>query len=128
MDEYYYTPRDPRETYKRYERTYDGSLRFKREPEEDFRGKGPKNYVRSDGRIYEEICEVLTLDPDVDASEIDVQVKNGVVTLSGTVETRTLKRYAEDSVSDVFGVKDIINEIRVIDQDPDRKRISEALK
>ncbi|HEX6178217.1 MAG TPA: RNA-binding protein, partial [Thermoanaerobaculia bacterium] len=39
-----------------------------------FRGRGPKNYQRSDDRIREEVCERLTWADDVDATEIDVNV------------------------------------------------------
>lgn len=35
-------------------------------PGEDFRGRGPKNYVRSDERLREDISERLTADPDID--------------------------------------------------------------
>ncbi|MGZ3769939.1 MAG: BON domain-containing protein [Bdellovibrio sp.] len=115
MNGFYYTPNDTRETYQRYERNYDGSLRFRKEPEplKSYAGVGPKNYHRSDERIYEEICEILTLDPDIDASEIHVEVKDGLVTLSGTVETKTLKTYAKQAISNVFGVKEIRNEIKL---------------
>lgn len=112
---YYYTPNDPNETYHRYERTYDGSIRFRGQPEGlvNYAGVGPKNYHRSDERIYEEICEILTLDPDIDASEIGVEVKDGEVTLRGSVETKTLRGYAEDAVERVFGVKGVHNFIEV---------------
>ena len=78
-----------------------------------FAGRGPKNYRRSDERITEEVCEHLTRNPDVDASEITVHVENGVVTLSGTVEDRHARRAAEDAVCDLWGVSDVRNELRV---------------
>lgn len=114
--DFYYMPNDPRETYKRYERNIDGSLRFHGSPEPlpNYRGKGPKNYRRSDEAIYEEVCEFLTLDPDIDASGVDVEVTHGQVTLSGEVETKYLKRYAEELVAQVPGVKDVANRIRVV--------------
>lgn len=110
---YFYTPNDPNETYQRYERKYDGSLQFKESfvSAKNYGGVGPKNYKRPDERIYEEICEVLTLDPDIDATEVEVDVKDGVVTLKGFVETKTLKRYAESAIEHIYGVKDIHNEI-----------------
>ncbi|MGZ3775399.1 MAG: BON domain-containing protein [Pseudobdellovibrionaceae bacterium] len=112
---YFYTPNDPNETYQRYERGYDGSLHFRGQPESlrNYAGIGPKNYRRSDELIYEEICEVLTLDPDIDASEIDVKVHKGIATLSGEVETKTLRAYAEESIGHVFGIKEIRNIIKV---------------
>ena len=77
------------------------------------RGRGPKNYQRSDDRIREEVCERLTMDHDVDASEIEVDVKDGVVTLSGTINDRHAKRRAEDVCESVRGVKDVQNNVRV---------------
>ncbi|UOF02912.1 BON domain-containing protein [Bdellovibrio reynosensis] len=130
QDDYYYSPNDPDESYQRYERTYDGSLRFAgdRGGLRNFAGKGPKNYQRSDERIYEEICEILTLDPDVDASDIEVKVRNGEVTLSGTTETKSLGRYVENSIEHITGIKNILNRIKATEQDPDRSRISHSLR
>lgn len=78
-----------------------------------YRGRGPKNYQRSDERIREEVCERLTMDDDVDASEIEVEVEGGVVTLNGSVNERHAKRMAEDIADSVRGVKDVQNNIRV---------------
>lgn len=78
----------------------------------NFFGKGPR-YNRPDDRIMEDVCRRLTQDPEVDASEIDVRVNNGEVTLSGTVDSRHAKRRAEEDVEDVWGVRDVKNEIRV---------------
>ena len=87
-----------------------------REIEDDrpsFRGLGPKNYRRSDARIHEDACERLAMDEMVDASDIEVAVHEGVVTLSGTVRDRQQKRWAEDTVERVVGVRDVQNSIRV---------------
>lgn len=59
-----------------------------------FVGRGPKNYQRSDDRIRDDINERLTQHPYIDATEIDVQVKSGEVTLTGTVENRESRRMA----------------------------------
>jgi hypothetical protein len=77
------------------------------------RGKGPSGYMRSDERIREMVCEALSDDHDVDATNIDVTVKSGEVILSGTVEDRRQKRIAEDVAEQVSGVKDVQNQIRV---------------
>ncbi|MGJ4801847.1 BON domain-containing protein [Luteimonas sp. SDU82] len=79
-----------------------------------FRGRGPKNYLRSDQRITEDLCERLTHDDDVDASNIEVEVKQGVVTLSGTVGERWMKHRAEDLAERCGGVRDVENRIRVL--------------
>lgn len=77
-------------------------------------GKGPKNWARSDERIREDVCECLTYHPNIDASEIDVTVKDGEVTLVGAVGDRGSKRLAEDIVEDVRGVRDVHNQLRVL--------------
>ena len=60
-----------------------------------YAGRGPKGYQRSDERIREDMCEHLTVHPAIDASEIDGTVTNGDVTLSGSVESRAVKRLVE---------------------------------
>lgn len=76
-------------------------------------GKGPKGYQRSDDRIKEDACEALQDNRFVDASAIEVDVKEGVVSLRGTVETREAKREAERCVENVRGVTDVRNEIQL---------------
>ena len=78
-----------------------------------YRGRGPKNYQRSDDRIREEVCERLTMDHDVDASDIEVTVSDGVIVLNGSVSERHAKRIAEDICDSVRGVKDVQNNLRV---------------
>jgi len=78
------------------------------------RGKGPMSYQRSDERVREAVCEALTEDDRVDATNIDVSVKGGEVVLSGSVDDRSMKRFAEDCIENIAGVKDIQNQIRVV--------------
>jgi len=77
------------------------------------RGKGPVNYVRSDERIRDNICEALTDDDHIDASAIEVIVHDGEVTLTGTVDDRETKRAAEDCIWHIGGVKDVQNNLRL---------------
>lgn len=77
------------------------------------RGRGPKNYTRSDDRIREDINDRLTDDAWLDASEIEVQVAQCEVTLSGTVTRREDRRRAEDLAERVSGVRHVQNDIRV---------------
>ncbi|HEU4603243.1 MAG TPA: BON domain-containing protein [Steroidobacteraceae bacterium] len=84
------------------------------------RGKGPKGYRPSDARLTETICERLTEDPFIDARNISVDVKEGEVTLTGSVEERRQKYAAEDRVADVFGVTEVHNNLsvaRYVDED-----------
>ncbi len=77
------------------------------------RGRGPKGYQRSDARITEDVNDRLTDDPHVDASEIEVSVKDREVTLTGTVNSRFEKRHAEDLAESVSGVSHVQNNLRV---------------
>ena len=77
-------------------------------------GKGPKNYKRSDARIHEDVNDRLMEDPYLDASDIEVDVKDGEVTLTGTVYDRRAKRHAEDVVERVSGVGHVQNNLRAI--------------
>jgi osmotically-inducible protein OsmY len=76
-------------------------------------GKAPKGYNRSDERIREDVCDRLMQRWEVDASDVDVQVKDGEVILSGVVIERRAKRMIEDIAEDVLGVKDVTNHIKV---------------
>ena len=75
-------------------------------------GRGPKNWQRSDERIKEDVNERLTEHSHIDATEIDIQVRNGEVTITGTVEDRRIKRMVEDLVEGVSGVKEVHNQLR----------------
>ena len=78
-----------------------------------FAGRGPKGYTRSDERIREDVSDKLMEHPDLDASEIEVQVAEGEVTLSGSVDSRWAKRLAEDIAESCTGVRDVMNHLRV---------------
>ncbi len=90
-----------------------GDDEAQRRREADHRGKGPRGYTRSDDRIREDASDKLSDDPMVDASDIEVTVENGEVTLSGEVSSRQAKRQAEDCVDHVAGVRHVQNNLRV---------------
>lgn len=75
-------------------------------------GKGPKGYVRSDERIREDVCDRLSDDDEVDASDITVTVKNAEVILEGSVIDRQSKHRAEDIAESISGVKEVTNHLR----------------
>ncbi len=87
-----------------------------RRREKDHRGAGPQNYARSDQRILDDICDRLTDDSYVDASDITVTVQEREVTLDGTVTSRQAKRRAEDVADNVTGVGHVQNNLRVKDR------------
>lgn len=78
-----------------------------------FRGVGPKGSQRNDDRIREDVIEFLTQHDDVDASEINVEIQRGVVTLTGIVEDKQQKLLAEFIASNITGVNDVDNRLRV---------------
>lgn len=82
-------------------------------PAGEHRGRGPKNYARSDARILEDVNDRLSDDSWLDASEIEARAENGEVTLTGTVRSRDDKRRAEDLAEQVSGVKHVQNNLRV---------------
>ena len=73
------------------------------------KGKGPKNYKRTDKDIFDEVCEVLSASPTVDASEIEVETADGIVFLRGQVADRKMKRLAETIIESLSGVQDVQN-------------------
>jgi len=78
-----------------------------------YAGRGPRGYSRGDDRIREDVCDRLTDDPRVDASDMEVQVDKGEVTLTGSVRTRDEKRFAEDLVERISGVREVNNSLKV---------------
>jgi hypothetical protein len=78
---------------------------------ENFRGIGPAGWTRRDGRIREEVCELMTADDRLDASGIEIEVEDGEVTLTGSVDGRSTKRYAERLAESIDGVRDVHNRL-----------------
>ena len=91
-----------------------------------FRGKGPKNWRRPDERIREEVNERLTEHDGIDATDIEVAVENGEVTLSGTVDSRWTKRMAEDVAAQCGGVTDVHNRLRIDQRDGAEVHVGKA--
>jgi hypothetical protein len=81
-----------------------------------YSGRGPKGYKRSDQQIIEEASQRLERDGDIDATDIEVTAEDGVITLRGTVPDRRTKRQAEECVESVYGVRDVMNELRCSSQ------------
>jgi osmotically-inducible protein OsmY len=80
---------------------------------QDYRGRGPKGYTRSDDRLKEMICERLTDDPRIDASDVTVEVNQGIVRLTGAVGERRTKYQIEDLIERCGGVQDVDNQLRI---------------
>src|SRR5215207_7748252 len=79
-----------------------------------FRGRGPKNYRRTDDRLREEVCDRLTDNEWLDASDVEVNVVAAEVILTGMVDSRYAKRLAENIAESVSGVSNVQNNLRVL--------------
>jgi osmotically-inducible protein OsmY len=79
--------------------------------------------VKSDSEIERDVKDELYWNPDLDATDIAVAVKGGVVTLSGFVKNYLDKYEAENAAKRVAGVIGVANDIEVripsVDQRPD---------
>jgi osmotically-inducible protein OsmY len=69
--------------------------------------------MKSDIEIQKNVVEQLNWEPGLHATEIDVSVKNGIVTLSGIVNHYSQKMSAEHAVKKVAGVKALIENLQV---------------
>jgi hypothetical protein len=78
-----------------------------------FYGVGPAGYQRPDESIYEEACERLAWESHLDASDITVTVENGEITLTGEVDDRQTKRFAEHILDDIRGIHDVHNRLTI---------------
>jgi osmotically-inducible protein OsmY len=76
--------------------------------------------MKLDGDIKHDVESELKWDPDIDASDIGVAVKSGVVTLTGFVRSDTQKYEAEKVTKRVKGVLGVANDIEVrLPSDPE---------
>jgi hypothetical protein len=82
-----------------------------------FYGRTPQGYTRSDERIREDVCDQLS-HGHIDPTEISVKVEQGVVTLEGSIGSRSDKFHAEEVADAVMGVKDVDNRLRVKREQP----------
>ena len=88
--------------------------------------------MRSDIDIKRDVEAELRWNPDIDATDIAVSVKDGVVTLSGFVRSYAQKFEAEQTAKRVNGVRAVANDIEVrlpiFNQRPDPEIARDAVK
>lgn len=86
---------------------------------------------KSDAQIEKDVKDELYWNPNLDATDIAVSVKKGVVTLSGFVKSYTDKYEAEEAAKRVAGVAGVANDIEVrlpsIDERPDPEIARDAV-
>jgi len=87
--------------------------------------------MRSDSEIERDVKEELQWDPDLDATDIAISVKKGVVTLAGFVRSYTDKYEAEAAAKRVAGVVGLANDLEVrlpsVDERPDPEIARDAV-
>jgi len=87
--------------------------------------------MRSDSDIERDVKDELTWRPDLDATDIAVSVKNGVVALTGFTHSYVDKYEAEAAAKHVAGVVAVANDIEVrlrnMDEKPDPEIAREAV-
>ena len=70
--------------------------------------------MKTDYQLQRDVLDELKWEPAVDAANIGVAVKEGVVTLTGHVPSYTEKKAAENAAKRVYGVKAVANDIEVM--------------
>ncbi len=69
--------------------------------------------LRSDAKIKDDILTALANNPATDAFEVNTEVNNGNVTLSGTVQSWQEKELCRRVAESVKGVRDVTNNIKI---------------
>ena len=93
-----------------------GEEQYRRERQAEQRGSGDRRVSqrrRPDETLSRELQEILTADPELDATDIEVQVEGGAVTLMGTVDSSDARLLAEELVESVTGVREVHNQLKV---------------
>ncbi len=67
-----------------------------------------------DGVLTDRVRQRLVSDPEVKGHDLDVEVKDGVVTLAGQVESERAKAKAEKVTRKVNGVRSVVNNLQVV--------------
>jgi osmotically-inducible protein OsmY len=87
--------------------------------------------MRLDSDIKRDVEDELRFDPDIDATNVGVAVRNGVVTLSGFVRSYAQKTQAERDAKRVAGVVGVANDVEVrlpvLDERPDPDIVRDAV-
>ena len=69
--------------------------------------------IRSDNDIQSDVIDEYVWDPEVEASDIGVEVDQGVVTLTGTVDRYSIKLAAEKAAQRVDSVRAVANDLTI---------------
>ena len=91
----------------------EGTGGFRAESARSGAGSEGQRVRRSDETLTRELHEILTQDPELDATEIEIEVERGTVTISGVVDSSDARLLAEELVESVAGVRLVHNRLRV---------------
>ena len=69
--------------------------------------------MKTNEQLQKDVQEAIKWEPLLNAAEIGVIVKDGIVTLTGTVDTYGKKSEAEDAAKNVSGVKAVLEKIEI---------------
>lgn len=69
--------------------------------------------VQTDNDIQQDVLDEFVWDPEVQASDVGVEVDDGVVTLTGTVDSYIEKLAAERAAQRVEGVRAVANNLSI---------------
>ena len=69
--------------------------------------------VKSDREIQEQVLKELRWDSRIRQEEVGVEVDEGVVTLTGTVDSWAKKLAAKEAAHRVMGVRDVADDVRI---------------
>lgn len=80
--------------------------------------------VSADDELEAACQNILALNPDIDETNIDVEVERGVVTLRGIVDAYWKRAYGEELIAKVKGVVLVVNNLAVV---PTRATVDEDI-
>lgn len=69
--------------------------------------------MKTNETLQRDVQNAIKWEPLLEAAEIGVTAKDGVVTLTGTVDTYSKKCEAEDATKNVLGVKAVVEKINI---------------
>ncbi|MEP7195939.1 MAG: BON domain-containing protein [Saprospiraceae bacterium] len=69
--------------------------------------------MKNNAQLQKDVQDAIKWEPLLNAAEIGVTVKDGIVTLTGVVDNYTKKSEAENATKNVVGVKAVVEKIEV---------------
>lgn len=69
--------------------------------------------TKSDSQIKNDVLNELKWDPSIDETEVGVQVKDGIVTLTGSISAYPKRLASIEAAHRVYGVLDVVDDMKV---------------